>query len=180
MNPYAIIGALLLSIGLAGGGYYAGWDQRGDHEAAIALKVKDKADIALKAARERADGLAGELADEVRNIKTVTVEVIKEVPKVTTVYVEVPGEIPKIIPPAVYTYGFVRVWNDALYAGSLRPGAGQPADNAAGADTVRAAIDSPDILSNAAENFSKYAECRAQLKKLILFEKGRAVPASAQ
>ena len=179
MNPYAIIGALLLAISLAGGGYYAGWDQRGDHEAAIALTVERAAARKLAAETKRADGLAGELAIEVRNIKTVTVEVIKEVPKVTTVYIERPGDEPIAIPPAIITFGAVRLYNRSLRP-DLRPGAGELAYPAGATDITRSPIDIPDILSVHAENGTKYAECRAQLNKLIDYEKGRSVPASAQ
>ncbi len=173
MNPYSIIGALLFSIALAGGSYYAGWEQRGDHEAAAALELKVKTDAAEKAERDRADGLAADLETEKRNIKTVTVEVIKEVPKVTTVYKETPNAPLQPIPDAIYTYGFVGLWDRALAGGQLSAGAVKPADPAGGSDLLRAPVKSQDILTNAAENFSKYAECRAQLNKLIDFEVGR-------
>lgn len=178
LNPWALLGALLLAIALAGGGYYEGWEKRGDHEAALALKAKEAADKALEQERVRGDQLATDLEHEKQNIKTVTVEVVKEIPKVTTVYVEAPGEAPKPIPPGIYTNGFVRLWNSALFpTGGVRSAAGESLDLSGGADTVRAKIDSPDILANAGDNFGKYAECRTQLRKLIDFEKGRPPPA---
>jgi hypothetical protein len=172
LNPWALLGALMLAIAIAAGGYYEGWEMRGDHEAAVALKVKERADKALADERARGERLAADLEEEKRNVKTVTVEVVKEVPKVTTVYVEVPGEAPKAIPPAVITWGAVRLYNRALrpdLPGSAREFAYPPG----GTDVTRAPVDTPDILSVHAENGGKYAECRAQLNKLIDFELGR-------
>lgn len=177
MNPYAIIGALLLAISLAGGGYYQGWERRGDHEAAIALRVERAAAKKLADETARADGLAAQLSVEKGIIHERIVEVIKEVPKFTTIYVESPGETPKAIPSAVIVWGAVRLYNNALRP-ELRPGASELAYPAGATEITRAPVDTPDILNVHVENAGKYAECRAQLNKLIDFEKGRAVPAS--
>lgn len=188
LNPYAIIGAILMAIALAGGGYYQGWEKRGDHEAAIALKAErkvaaDKLEAArvaaekLAAEHERADKLAGELALEKENIKTVTIEKIKEVPVVTTVYKESPNAPVIAIPASVYTVGFVRVWNDAYRTIGIPPSPGVPADPSGDADLVRAKVGSSDILTNHIENAGKHAACYAQLNKLIDFELGRGKPA---
>lgn len=173
MNPYSIIAGLLVSIGLAAGGYAAGWSQRGDHEAAIALKAKIAADVELEKERKRGDALATDLEIEKRNIKTVTVEVIKEIPKVTTVYVEVPGEAPKIIPPAIVTFGAVRLYNIALRP-DLPKAASEFAYPPGATDITRAKVDTPDILAVHAINASKYAECRSQLNKLIDWHEGKS------
>lgn len=181
LNPWAIIGALLLAIGLAAGGYEAGWDKRGDHEAAIALKVERAAAIALKAETERADKLADELALEQQNIKTVTIETIKEVPVVTTVYKESPNAPAQPIPDAIYTAGFVRLWNESYSAIARRPSASEPVDPSREADLVRAKVSTGDILTNHIDNAGKHASCYAQLNKLIDFELGRGKqPAPAQ
>lgn len=173
MNPWSIIAGLVVSIGLAVGGYAAGWSQRGDHEAGIALKAKIAADAKLEEERKRGDALAIDLEGEKRNIKTVTVEVIKEIPKVTTVYVEVPGETPKIIPPAVVTFGTVRLFNVALRP-DLPKTASEFAYPPGTTDITRARVDVPDILSVHAVNAAKYAECRAQLNKLIDWHEGKS------
>lgn len=178
MNPYAIIAALVTSIALAAGGYYAGWEQRGDHEAAITLKAKMVADANLKKAQDRADVLATDLETEKRNIKTVTVEVIKEIPKYTNVYIErgqdVTIEPPKPIPAAIYTFGTVRLYNRVLRP-DLPESASEFAYPAGGTDITRAEVDTKDILAVHAENAGKWAECRSQLNKLIDFELGRPV-----
>jgi len=164
--PWLILAGVLLVAALTGGAYYAGWDMRGDREAAKQLKAQQELQAEIDAQRERSNKLAAELELEKRNIKTVTVEVIKEVPKVTKVYVEKPGEPPKAIPPAVYTNGFVRLWNRALRP-DLPASAGESAGAPGGADLAQAPIDSPDILNNHAGNAEQYAECRAQLNALI-------------
>lgn len=190
MNPYAIIGAIAMAIALAGGGYYQGWEMRGDHEAAIALKLERKvAADKLEAARvaaatlaaevKRADELEAKLAIEKGTIHEVVVEVIKEVPKVTTVYVEVPGEKPKAIPPAVIVWGAVSLYNRALRP-DLPASSSEFAHPPGATDLTRAPVDTPDILNVHAINAGKYAECRASLNKLIDFELGKAKPAPAQ
>ena len=177
MNPYAIIGAILVAIALAGGGYYQGWEKRGDHEAAIALKAERAAAVKLAAEVKRADDLAGKLAVEKGTIHEVIVEVVKEIPKVTTVYVEVPGEIAKPIPPAVITFGAVRLFDRALRP-DLPASAREFAYPAGATDATRSPADTPDVLNVHTVNAGRYAECRAQLNKLIDFELGRAGPAA--
>lgn len=179
MNPYAILGALLLAIASAWGGYSQGWDKRGDHEATIALEVAREAAVKLAAETKRADGLAGQLAVEKGTIHEVIVEVVKEVPKFTKIYVEVPGETPKAIPPAVVVWGAVGLYNRALRP-DLPSSAGEFAYPPGATDLTRAPVDTPDILNVHAVNAGKYAECRAQLNKLIDFELGRDPPAPAQ
>lgn len=172
LNPWAIVAALVLAISLAGGGYYQGWEMRGDHEAAAAFLLKQQTDVALEVERSRADGLAAELAAEVRNIKTVTIEVIKEIPKISTVYIEAANETPKPIPDAVIVWGAVRLYNRALRP-DLPAGSSEFAYPAGTTDITRAKIGIPDILGVHVENAGRYAECRAQLNKLIDFEIGR-------
>ena len=173
MRPWIIVISLMVLIVSNSITGVTAWRARGYHEAAVALATKLEWDKKLEQERQRGDGIATALELEKRNIKTVTVEVIKEIPTVTTTYIEVPGEPEKIIPPAIYTYGFVRLWNNALLPANMPGSTGKPADQAARPGAARAPIDSPDILANAAENFSRYAECRAQLNALIDFEVGR-------
>ncbi len=176
LNPYAIIGALLLVIAAAWGGYETGWEKRGDHEATIALKAKVEADKLLAAEKLRGDNLAIKLGEEERNIKTVTIEVIKEIPKVTTVYVEVPGETPKAIPPAVIVWGAVSMYNRALRP-DLPDTASQFAVPPGATYLTRAPVDTPEILAVHADNAGKWASCRAQLNKLIDWHEGKKAPA---
>lgn len=172
MLPWAILAAVVMVLSLMAGSFYQGWSMRGDREAASQLKAERAWSKKLADEKDRGDGLAKELDLEKQNIKTVTVEVIKEVPKVTTVYVEREGDAPKPIPSGVYTYGFVRLWDNAL-ASYLPYASWQSAGAAGKPDTLRAPIDSPDILNNAVVNFGKYAACRAQLNALIDWHEGK-------
>lgn len=170
--PWMILAGVLALAGVVGGSFYEGWSMRGDREAAKQLVAEREWAAKIEAERKRGDGLAQELELEKQNIKTVTVEVIKEVPKYTTVYVEKPGETPKPIPSAVIVWGAVGLWNDALAAG-MSGASGKPARPAGATDLSRSPLDTPDLLNNAAINFGKYAECRAQLNKLIDFYEGK-------
>lgn len=169
--PWVILAAVLLLGSLLGWSFYEGWSMRGDREAANQLEAVRAWQAKLDAERVRGDKLAGELELEKRNIKTRIVEVVKEIPKVTTVYVEKPGEAPKTIPPAVYTTGYVRLWNNALTG--LPVATSEPVGSTGGSDLARSNIDSPDLLTNHAINASKYAECRAELNKLIDWHQGK-------
>lgn len=173
INPYIIIAILVAFIGTGAGGFAFGWSTRGDHDDAIMLDAKKAQDKQLEDERKRADVLATDLETEKRNIKTVTVEVVKEIPKVTTVYVEKPNEAPRQIPPAVVVWGAVRLFDRALRP-DLPDGASEFAYPPGGTDITRAPVDIPDILGVHAINASKYADCRAQLNKLIDFELGKA------
>lgn len=170
--PWMILGCVVLFGALMGGAYYEGWTMRGDREAAKELQAQQAMQKQIDDQRARGDQLAADLEKEKQNIKTVTIEVVKEVPKVVTKYVEKKGEAPKAIPPAIYTNGFVGLWNDSLSA-RMPVSASGPDGAAGGSDIVRARIDSADILTNHAVNASQYAECRAQLNKLIDFEQAR-------
>lgn len=170
--PWLILAGVLLVAALTGGAYYQGWSMRGDREAAKQLEAERKMQAEINRQRERGDKLAVDLELEKQNIKTVTVEIIKEVPKVTTVYVEKPGEAPKAIPPAVYTWGFVGMYDRALRP-DLPGTAGQFARPPGGSDLARAPVDSPLILQTHTVNAAQYAECRAQLNKLIDYELAR-------
>lgn len=172
--PWAIL-AVVLAIGAAGAfGYYKGNSTRGQLDAANYAAAQKKADDAwqgkIDAANARGDKLASALELEKNNIKTVTVTQIQRVPVVTKSYAEKFGETLKAIPPAVYTAGFVGVWNNALDP-SVEHELPIPAGVAPGAagdpNVARAAIDTPDVLDNAVVNGGKYADCRAQLNKLI-------------
>jgi len=178
MNPWSILAGVLIVIAAAGGGYYEGWSHRGDREAAVQLDLLKQKNVAIEVERVRADGLAAELEVSRREVRTVTVEVIKTIPSVTTVYVEKPGETPQAIPAAVVVWGAVRLYNRALRP-DLPAGAGEFAYPPGATELTRAKIDTPDILAVHAENAGKYAECRAQLNKLIDFELGRQAPAAA-
>jgi hypothetical protein len=171
--PYGLLAALIAAIGLAGGGYYEGWSLRGDRDSAQYLLAQKKADDAwqgkVDAANARGDKLASALEGEKANVKTVTLTVVKEIPKVTTVYKERPDG-PSIPLANVFTWGFVRLWDDAsdpTVKHDVSAAAGVPASAAAEADLVRSSVSTADVLGNHAENAGQYADCRNQLNALI-------------
>lgn len=172
--PWVIL-AVVLAIGGAGAfGYYKGDSTRGKLDAATYAAAQKKADDAwqkkLDAATDVGNKLAATLAVVKEKIQTVTVTQIQRVPVVTKSYEEQFGETLKAIPAAVYTAGFVGVWNNALDPSvehALPVPAGVAAGSAGDPNVARAAIDTPDVLSNEVVNGGKYADCRAQLNKLI-------------
>lgn len=162
----AIIALVLLALSAWGG-----WSLRGDHEDARRLRELKAAQVKLDEARALGDKLTLDLEQAKREIRTVTVEVVREVPKVTTVYVERPGDAPAPIPPAVITWGFVSLWDRALRPDLSDATGGTP--SAAGrAEIARAPVDAPDLLANHAINAAGYAECRRQLNALIDWHEG--------
>lgn len=171
-NYWTILGAIAIAISLLAGSYYQGWRARGDREAAKQLQAQLKAAAELEKERARGDRLAYDLELEKQNIKTVTVEVIKEVPKVTKVYVEAESDEHKPIPPAVITWGAVRLFDRALQASDFASSS-LNADASSGSDLARSPADIADILEVHSINAWQYAECRAQLNALIDWHHGK-------
>lgn len=153
---------------------WSGWALRGDHEDARRLRELEAAQVKLDEAKALGDRLALDLEQARREIRTVTVEVVREIPKVTTVYVEKPNDTPRPIPPAVLTWGFVGLWDRALRP-DLPDATSEPAGASGGARIARAPVDTPDLLANHAVNAAGYAECRRQLNALIDWHEGQAV-----
>ncbi|SAK98553.1 hypothetical protein AWB80_07550 [Caballeronia pedi] len=172
--PWAIL-AVVLAIGGAGAlGYYKGDAARGARDELAYAQAQKKADDAwqskLDAATDIGSKLSATLAHAQQQVQTVTVTQIQRVPVVTKSYAEQFGETLQAIPPAVYTVGFVGVWNNALDP-SVEHAVPVPAGVAAGSagdpNVARAGIDSADVLSNAIVNGGKYAACRNELNALI-------------
>ena len=172
--PWALL-AVVVAIGAAGAfGFYKGDAMRAAQDSAKYAAAQKRADDAWQAKvdtqRARGDKIAADLETEKANVKTVTVTVVKEVPKVTTVYKEKAGAPSIPIPAAVYTWGFVRLWDDALDPSvkhDVSAAAGVPASAAADADLVKSSVSTADVLGNEAQNAGQYADCRNQLNALI-------------
>ena len=123
----------------------------------------------LAAERVRGDELAAKLDREKGEIRVEIREVVKLIPQVTTVYRDRPGDALKPIPPAIYTRGYVGLWNDALGASERRAAAatGGAAGATEATDPTRAEIDSSDLAANHAANAEICRDTRAQLNALI-------------
>jgi hypothetical protein len=163
-----LLGALIV-IALFGGGFYLGDSHRGDADTAAA----DQAQIAhlqqLQALQAKGEALQAKFdtarAQTVVEYRTIT----KEVPHVTTVYRPAPGAALQPLPAAVFTRGFVRVWNSALDPGVPAPAGGAaPAPGAADpADDLASGLQQQQLLENHVDNAAGCTAVRQQLNALI-------------
>ncbi|HEX7380864.1 MAG TPA: hypothetical protein VF265_01790 [Nevskiaceae bacterium] len=168
-----IAGGVVLAV-LIGGPYYLGMrHQRGIDEAAAARLAQSEAEAraqvaqALVIAQRKGEALAAELADAQAKTQIVYRDIVKEVPHVVTVYREAPGAALKPLPRAVYTRGFVGLWNRALDPG-LPAAAAEPAEGAAGADpALDSGLSQQQLLENHVDNAEKCDAIRTQLDALI-------------
>lgn len=144
--------------------------------AAIGLK---KATDNLIASQAYGNQLAADLVAKRDELRTVTEKLNGDIKRVTTLYRRALDAQPEALPPALFTVGFVRVWNSALFgtattatvavpsSGSTTSGADAAPSGSSAPDDLIAGITSADLLANQIRNGEGYADCRAQLKKLI-------------
>lgn len=150
-------------------------DMRSLAEAA-AIGLRKAADDLL-ASQARGNQLAAELIARRDELRTVTNKLNGEIQRVTTLYRRALDAQPEPQPPAVFTVGFVRVWNSALFGttaaiavpatGPTTSGADAPPAGASAADDLIAGVTRADLLANHVRNGEDYSSCRDQLKKLI-------------
>lgn len=143
---------------------------------AAAAELKKAADDLL-ASQARGNQLAADLGAKRDELRAVTDKLTGEIQRVTTLYRRALDEQPEPLPPAVFTAGFVRVWNSALFGttaaiavpatGSTTSGTDAAASGASAADDLIVGITRADLLANQIRNGEGYSACRAQLKKLI-------------
>lgn len=156
-----------------------------DHEEELRRLAESAAADMKKAADEliasHAYGyqLAADLIAKRDELRTVTENLTGEIKRVTTLYRRALDAQPETLPPALFTVGFVRVWNSALFGttaaasvavsapGSASSGADATATGAGAADDLIAGVTRADLLANQIRNGEGYAVCRAQLTKLI-------------
>ncbi|EKT4504054.1 DNA-packaging protein [Pseudomonas putida] len=142
--------------------------------AVIGLK---KAADELIASQAYGNQLAADLVAKRDELRAVTDKLTGEIQRVTTLYRRALDEQPESLPPAVFTVGFVRVWNSALFgtttaaavppSGITSSGVDAAAARASAADDLIAGVTRADLLANQIRNGEGYADCRAQLTKLI-------------
>lgn len=141
-----------------------------------AADLKKAADDLL-AQQARGNQLAADLGAKRDELRAVTEKLTGEIQRVTTLYRRALNAQPETLPPALFTVGFVRVWNSALFgtaaaiampSTSFPPsGADAAGARAAAADDLIAGVTRADLLANHLRNSEGYASCRAQLTKLI-------------
>jgi hypothetical protein len=154
-----------------------------DHEEELRRLAESAAADMKKAADEliasHAYGyqLAADLIAKRDELRTVTENLTGEIKRVTTLYRRALDAQPETLPPALFTVGFVRVWNSALFGttatvavpspGTTTSGADATPTGASAADDLIAGVTRADLLANQVRNGEGYAACRAQLTKLI-------------
>lgn len=121
---------------------------------------------------KRGDDLASQLVTTKQELRRNTDKLTGEINRVTTLYRRALDAPPEPLPTAVFTTGFVRVWNEGLNPTAMR--ARQPASGAAATSGSPGAADDLDsgvtpavLLTNQVRNSEKHASCRAQLTSLI-------------
>lgn len=157
--------------------------QKAEHEAEL-RRLAEAANTELKKAADEliasqayGNQLAADLVAKRDELRTVTEKLTGEIQRVTTLYRHALDAQPEPLPPALFTVGFVRVWNSALFGttaavavptpGSTSSGADATSPGASAADDLIAGVTRADLLTNHVRNSEGYASCRAQLSKLI-------------
>lgn len=187
MSPQTILAGVAVTVGFALGSGVS-WKVTSDHyvakQAAVDRK-KHKADLAAAAQRaieyKNAVDKAQEFEQkflEAQGKQTVVYrDIRKKVPYVVTQYIERPGADLKDLPAAMYTVGFVRLWNDALdgtVSGSAADSSGITAKaGAAGeaADFLPSGTTVGDLLGNHIDNAERCNGITTQLIDLIDYVK---------
>lgn len=159
--------------------------QAKDHEeekrrlAESATAALKKAADELIASQAYGNQLAADLVAKRDERRAVTDKLNGEIQRVTTLYRRALDAQPEPLPPALFTVGFVRVWNSALFGtattatvavpspGSTTSGTDATPSGASAADDLIAGVTRADLLANQVRNGEGYADCREQLTKLI-------------
>ena len=202
LKPVAIwILVLAIAVGCVALVYSNGYDQgfalakaqgeadlgkaKTDHEAekrrlaeSAAIGLKKAADE-LIASQAYGNQLAADLVAKRDELRAVTDKLNGEIQRVTTLYRRALDAQPEPLPPALFTVGFVRVWNSALFGtattatvavpspGSTTSGTDATPSGPSAADDLIAGVSRADLLANQIRNGEGYAACRAQLTQLI-------------
>lgn len=149
-----------------------------DEAAEQALLAKRSAEAAserLLSEINRGNELAKQLADQKDELRRTTENLNKEIANVTTSYRRALDAQLEPLPPAVFTNGFVRVWNSALgnagaAAVQAKTGTSGIAASAGGTratDSLDSGLGQAALLLNHNRNSERAAACRAQLNSLI-------------
>ena len=143
-----------------------------------ALEKKRTSDTALAQLRteqDKGNELATQLADAKDTLRQTTDRLSGEIARVTTLYRRALDAKPEPLPVAVFTNGFVRVWNTA---NGIAPNPAMPTTNGSGRtpapasgpgtpDVLDSGVTQDQLLTNQVRNGELYGICRAQLRDLI-------------
>ncbi|WP_339429491.1 DNA-packaging protein [Pseudomonas taetrolens] len=135
-----------------------------------------KANTILRAEQARGSQLAVLLADTKINLRKTTDQLTGEISRVTKLYRRALDAQPEPLPVAVFTTGFVRVWNTANGISATNPTVPAPSSTiriasppgGTGApDDLDSGLSQNQLLTNQVRNAELHGICRAQLNGLI-------------
>lgn len=140
-----------------------------------AKRAADEASERLLSEVNRGNDLAKQLTDKKNELRRTTDKLNKEIANVTTSYRRALDAQLEPLPPAVFTNGFVRVWNSALgiagaatvQASSGAVGIAASAGGTGATDSLDSGLGQAALLLNHTRNSERAAACRAQLNSLI-------------
>lgn len=129
----------------------------------------------LRAEQAKGNQLANQLADTKETLRQTTDRLTGDIARVTTLYRRALDGQPELLPTAVFTAGFVRVWNAANGIGTSPAmptpnGPGRttaPASGTGTADDLDSGVTQEQLLTNQVRNGELHGTCRAQLTGLI-------------
>ena len=149
--------------------------EQGQAHAQASADAANKAVEDLRTEQARGNQLARQLADARDNLRKTTDQLTGEIAHVTKLYRRSLDAQPEPLPVAVFTTGFVRVWNTAngIAIGTAVPPPGNPSGVAASpsragaADDLDSGIGQAQLLANQVRNGELHSTCRTQLNRLI-------------
>ena len=129
----------------------------------------------LRTEQDKGNALATQLADAKESLRQTTDRLKGDIARVTKLYRRALDAKPEALPVAVFTTGFVRVWNTA---NGFAPTASMPTPNGPGrtpapasgtgtADDLDSGVTQEQLLTNQVRNGELYGICRTQLTRLI-------------
>lgn len=127
----------------------------------------------LRAEQAKGNQLTSQLADTKDELRKKTEKLTGEIARVTTLYRRALDAQPEPLPAAVFTAGFVRVWNTANGISTAMPtpnsssGIAAPSSGAGAADDLDSGVGQAQVLTNQVRNAELHSTCRAQLNNLI-------------
>lgn len=127
----------------------------------------------LRTEQAKGNQLASQLANTKDELRKKTENLTGEIARVTTLYRRALNAQPEPLPAAVFTTGFVRVWNTANGTNTAMPtpnsasGIAAPSSDAGAADELDSGVGQAQVLTNQVRNAELHSTCRAQLNNLI-------------
>ena len=138
-------------------------------------RASDAALTLLRTEQRKGNELASQLADTKETLRQTTDRLTGDITRVTKLYRKALDAKPEPLPVAVFTTGFVRVWNTANGFASTPDmqtpnGSGRtpaPASGTGTVDDLDSGVTQEQLLTNQVRNGERYGICRAQLARLI-------------